>query len=114
MQSFIPVLAGFRRQPILVTTLVGAILFALVEFGVPITDGQQTAVQGIIAAVLAIFASTQVTSEHTLKQANLTSAEVVSVANSKTDDSVPTQEFVIANVMPSAAEPIAGSRFDPR
>ena len=60
---------GFKTEPVLITALVGAVLFALVEFGVPLTDGQETAIQGVIAAVLALFARSQVTSQATLEKA---------------------------------------------
>ena len=49
------------REPVLMTTLVGAVISLLVVFGVPITDEQKTAVVVVVAAVLAIFARSQVT-----------------------------------------------------
>lgn len=49
------------NEPVLVTTLVGALISLLVVFGVPITDEQKVAVIGLLTAVLALFARSQVT-----------------------------------------------------
>lgn len=50
-----------RREPVLVSTLVGAILALLVAFGVDISDEQKTAIIGVIVAVSALVARQQVT-----------------------------------------------------
>jgi hypothetical protein len=50
-----------KSEPVLVTTLVGSVLSLLVVFGVPISDEQKTAVVVAVAAVLALFARSQVT-----------------------------------------------------
>jgi hypothetical protein len=71
---------GFRTEPVLVSAFVAALLIALVEFGVPITAGQQTAIQTLIAAGFALFARSQVTSESTLRRAGTTTAEVEATA----------------------------------
>lgn len=71
---------GLKTEPVLITAFVGALLFALVEFGIPLTSGQQTAVQALIAAALAWFARSQVTSEASLIAANTTSAKVMEAA----------------------------------
>lgn len=60
---------GFKTEPVLISALVAALMIAAVEFGLPITEGQQTAVQTLIAAVLAIFARSQVFSQATIEKA---------------------------------------------
>lgn len=54
-------LARIQNEPVLVTTLVGALLSLLVVFGVPITDQQKAAIVVLLTAVLALFARSQVT-----------------------------------------------------
>lgn len=49
-----------KAEPVLVTTLVGAILSLLVAFNVPVTDAQAAAIIGVIVAVLAIFTRSKV------------------------------------------------------
>lgn len=49
------------REPVLVTTFVGAVLACLVAFGLHLTEEQTTAIIGVIAAVMAVFAREQVT-----------------------------------------------------
>lgn len=53
--------ARIESEPVLVTTLVGAVIGLLVVFGVPITDQQKTAIVLVVTAVLALFARSQVT-----------------------------------------------------
>ena len=48
------------REPVLVTTFVGALLNLLIVFGLPITDEQKLAVVALVTALLAIFARSQV------------------------------------------------------
>ena len=47
-----------KNEPVVsaatISTLVAALLSLLVEFGVPVTDGQQTAIQGLIAVLAPI------------------------------------------------------------
>ena len=49
-----------QNEPVLVTTLVGAVIGLAVVFGVPITDDQKTAIVLVVTAVLALFARSQV------------------------------------------------------
>lgn len=53
--------ARIQNEPVLVTTLVGAVLEFAIAFGVQIDDGQKAAIMAVVAAVLAIFARQQVT-----------------------------------------------------
>lgn len=53
-------LARIENEPVLVTTLAGAVLSLLVVFGVPISDQQKTAIVVLLTAVLALFARSQV------------------------------------------------------
>ncbi len=55
------IIERLRREPVLVTTLVGSILTALVVFNVPLTQDQVTALVAIAAAVMAIIARATVT-----------------------------------------------------
>jgi uncharacterized membrane protein len=55
------IIARIQNEPVLVTTLVGAVLGLLIVFGVPINDEQKTAVVLLATALLAIFARSQVT-----------------------------------------------------
>ncbi|HET7736137.1 MAG TPA: hypothetical protein VFK52_09205 [Nocardioidaceae bacterium] len=48
------------REPVLVTTLVGAVLVLLIQFGVPISDGQADAVTAVVVAFLAFVARSKV------------------------------------------------------
>lgn len=48
-------------EPVLITTLVGAVIALAVAFGVDISDDQKTAIIVVVTAVLAIFARSQVT-----------------------------------------------------
>lgn len=50
-----------RREPVLVTSLVAAVMYLLTEFGVTVTDGQQAAILGVVGAILAFVARSQVT-----------------------------------------------------
>lgn len=50
-----------QREPVLVTTLVGAVLALFVAFGLTISPDQKTAVIGVVTAILALFARSQVT-----------------------------------------------------
>jgi uncharacterized membrane protein YccC len=49
-----------QNEPVLLTTLVGAILGLLIVFGVPVTDDQKTAIVLVVTALLAIVARSQV------------------------------------------------------
>lgn len=46
-----------RREPVMVTSLVKAVLVCAVAFGLPLSDGQQTALIGVAGAVLALGAA---------------------------------------------------------
>ena len=50
-----------RNEPVLVTTLVGAVLVLLVQAGLPISEGLQNAITGVVVAVLAVVARANVT-----------------------------------------------------
>jgi hypothetical protein len=54
-------LEKIKNEPVVVTALVGALLALGVEFGLPLTQGQETAIQAVVVAVLALFARSQVT-----------------------------------------------------
>lgn len=49
-----------REEPVLVTSLIAAVLYALTEFGIEVTDGQQAGILGVAGAVLAFIARGQV------------------------------------------------------
>ena len=49
------------EEPVLATTIVGAVLACLVAFGLNLSEQQTTAVIGLVAALLAVFARSQVT-----------------------------------------------------
>ncbi len=87
-------MTGFRAEPVLITTAIGALLVLMVEFGVPVTDGQQTAIQTLIAAALALFARSQVVSESTMNKAGTTSDIVTDAAASVSDPLTPTMRMV--------------------
>lgn len=50
-----------HREPVVISTVVGAALTLLVQFGVPISDGQANAITGLIVAALALYARSRVT-----------------------------------------------------
>ena len=49
------------REPVLVTTFVGAVLACLVAFGLHLTEEQTAAIIAVVAGVLALFARSKVT-----------------------------------------------------
>ena len=53
--------ARIEAEPVLVTTLVGALLEAAIAFGVRIDDAQKAAIMALVAAGLALVARQQVT-----------------------------------------------------
>ena len=55
------IIERLRNEPVLLTTLFGAALNALIVFGVPITDDQKLALVVLVTALLAIFARSKVT-----------------------------------------------------
>lgn len=54
------ILARIQNEPVLLTTLVGAVISLLVVFGVPITEEQKTAIVLVVTALCALFARSQV------------------------------------------------------
>ena len=54
------IIARIQNEPVLITTLVGALLNLAIVFGVSIQDDQKTAIIVVLDAVLAIFARSQV------------------------------------------------------
>ena len=75
---------SFRAEPVVWTALLSALLVVLVEFGVPLTDGQQTALQGLLVALLAVFmARPNVASKDTLEKAGVSLTQVKQVAESR-------------------------------
>lgn len=74
---------SFRAEPVVWTALLSAFLVVLVEFGVPLTEGQQTALQGLLVALLAVFmARPNVASRDTLEKAGVSLTQVKQVADS--------------------------------
>ena len=55
------ILAKVRREPALLVGLASAVLILLTAFGVPLTEGQQAAIIGVIIAVGAIIVRQSVT-----------------------------------------------------
>jgi uncharacterized YccA/Bax inhibitor family protein len=49
-----------RNEPVLVTTAVSALLVLLVQVGLPISDGLANAITGLVVALMAAFARSQV------------------------------------------------------
>lgn len=56
-----------RNEPVLLTGLAAAVLLCLVEFGLTVTPGQQTAIEGVVLAVGVIIARQSVTPNRKLK-----------------------------------------------
>ena len=50
-----------RNEPVLLTTLVGALLTVAIQFGIPISDTQANALNVLVVAGLAVFARSKVT-----------------------------------------------------
>ena len=50
-----------RNEPVLVTTLVGAVLVLAVQLGAPISDDLANAISAVVVAGLAFFARSKVT-----------------------------------------------------
>ncbi|MGB1226172.1 MAG: hypothetical protein ACPHCN_18800 [Mycobacterium sp.] len=50
-----------RSEPVLFLGIVEAIVFAVTEFGIDLTGGQQAAVLGLVAAVLSFITRSTVT-----------------------------------------------------
>ena len=71
---------GFRANPVRIIALVQATLYLITQFGVDLTDGQETAVVLVANAVLALFLENQVVSQSTLHAAGTTMKEVNAVA----------------------------------
>lgn len=46
-----------RCEPVMVTSLIKAILVCLVAFGLPLSDGQSAALVGVAGAILALGAA---------------------------------------------------------
>jgi len=46
-----------RREPVMVTSALKAILVCAVAFGLPLSDGQSTALLGVAGAILALGAA---------------------------------------------------------
>lgn len=55
------IITRVRNEPVLVTTLVGAVLGLLVAFGVDLSETQTTAIIAVVVAVLAFVARQKVT-----------------------------------------------------
>lgn len=55
------IIARIQGEPVLVTTLVGALLDLGIVFGAPVSNDQKTAIVVVVTAVLALFARSQVT-----------------------------------------------------
>lgn len=55
------IIERLRNEPVLLTTLFGALLNTLIVFGVPISDDQKVALVVLVTALLAIFARSRVT-----------------------------------------------------
>lgn len=56
----------WAQEPVLITTLVGAVLGLLVTFGIDLPAGLATAIDGVIVAIGAIIARSQVSSPATV------------------------------------------------
>jgi uncharacterized membrane protein YeiB len=50
-----------KSEPVLGIALLGAAITALAQFGIPLSNGQVDALNGLAWAVLAVFARTKVT-----------------------------------------------------
>ena len=61
MNALYAIYDRIKDEPVLVSTLVGAVLALLVAFGVDISEEQKAAVIGVIAAVTALVARHNVT-----------------------------------------------------
>lgn len=53
-------LTTIKNEPVVLTTLVTAVLVLLVQAGVPVSDGLGDAISGVIVAAAALFARSQV------------------------------------------------------
>jgi hypothetical protein len=50
-----------KREPVLILAVVQAVVYLVTEFGVDLTDRQQAAILGVVAAVLTLVARQSVT-----------------------------------------------------
>lgn len=50
-----------RTEPVVIITIIMAALAVVAEFGLPLTDSQETAIQALLVAVGALWARSQVT-----------------------------------------------------
>ncbi len=60
MQVLRDVWARIEYEPVLASTLVGAVISLLIVFDVPISDDQKAAIIAVVVAVLALFARSKV------------------------------------------------------
>ena len=58
------VLDRIKDEPALVGSLVGGVLITVQEFGLPLTDGQETAIQILTAALVSLFVRSKVVPAH--------------------------------------------------
>lgn len=61
MKSEPTIVERIRNEPVLVSTLIGAVIALFVAFGVDLSTEQTAAILAVVAAVLAIVARQQVT-----------------------------------------------------
>src|SRR5687768_17441178 len=100
---------GLNKEPLVVTALTTAIMLVIVEFDVitritgltTLTEGQETAVQSLIAAAMLAFARSQVTSSSTLHQAGTNKQEMADVAADPHRVMIPTRV-----VPPNVGQPV--------
>lgn len=55
-----PIIDRIRNEPVLVCTIIGALIYLLTTFGVNVTADQQKAIMGLAVAVLALVARAKV------------------------------------------------------
>jgi len=48
------------NEPVMLSAIAAAVMVLLVEFNVPLLEGQIAAIQGVIVAIAALFARSQV------------------------------------------------------
>lgn len=61
----------FGREPVLILAAIMAVVILANEFGVDVSDGQRTAIEAAVGAVLALIARSQVTPVASVNQSNV-------------------------------------------
>ena len=69
-----------QNEPVLTRTLVGAAVVLATQFGLPLSDGQANAIDGVVGAVLALGARNRVTPVDPAPRADAPNANILGKA----------------------------------